>query len=401
MFVLISTLFLLAGAENVIACNMTVPVTFLPVPASYCDIGTYDKSSTIKNPDSGGGATFHYLWDSSKVTFTSQTSWRYNPYTRVIYFYLGGNMGIYPYLAYSSNSTILDVVTDVPINQYGYYPSDYTWAQVCAKVSSATPDVQLYNTVTHEFCGYVPKLTIIINPAESGTVTSNPAGIDCPSTSCQSAFGLNSNVDVTATPSTDWAFAYWEWNEGGSSATDNPHTFTMSESLEVKAVFKPILKFPLSGTLEQRGNPLLNFGNSWTYGECPTGTYETHTGIDLTATYGEEVNVAHDGVVKEIYTGQHSKWADAIIVESADGQFTTVYWHVIKYGNLAVNDAVTKGQQIATIANLNSDTHFHFGIRMAPFIAGISDKGALPVSACSGKPGFPEYFINPINITYE
>ncbi len=119
MFVLISTLFLLAGAENVIACNMTVPVTFLPVPASYCDIGTYDKSSTIKNPDSGGGATFHYLWDSSKVTFTSQTSWRYNPYTRVIYFYLGGNMGIYPYLAYSSNSTILDVVTDVPINQYG------------------------------------------------------------------------------------------------------------------------------------------------------------------------------------------------------------------------------------------------------------------------------------------
>lgn len=211
----------------------------------------------------------------------------------------------------------------------------------------------------------------------------------------------NSTVKFGAFPNSGYAFAYWEWNGGSSSSTANPEIFTLSGNLDVKAMFRPILQFPLSGTLANRKLSHFFWDDTWTYGECPTGTYKKHVGVDLYATSGEDVAAAHDGVVKKIFTGNHSQWADAIVVESSDGQFTTVYWHVIKYGNLAVNDTVTKGQKIATIANLGGDTHFHLGIRLAPYSDPESYAGALPVADGCGYPAFPEKFIDPETATYE
>ena len=62
--------------------------------------------------------------------------------------------------------------------------------------------------------------------------------------------------------------------------------------------------------------------------------------------------------------------------------------------------------QIATVADLTSyghDTHFHFGIRKAPYTANFSLAGALPQQTCTdpGKnfayPAMPEYFVDPNN----
>lgn len=145
----------------------------------------------------------------------------------------------------------------------------------------------------------------------------------------------------------------------------------------------------------------MEFGDTWTYGECPDGVYKKHAGVDLNATTGEEVYAAHDGTVKRIFTGEHDLWADAIIIEDSTGQYTTVYWHVIKYGNLAENDQVTKGQRIATIADLKEKTHFHFGFRLGSYNSSLSLAGALPVQSCGGYPALPENFKDPTQLMYE
>lgn len=188
-----------------------------------------------------------------------------------------------------------------------------------------------------------------------------------------------------------------------------PYTFTGSFSSygtvnSGDAIMGPAhLGFPLSGILGDR-TILLEFGDIWTFGECPTGVYKKHSGLDLDATATEEVYAAHDGTVKAIYTGQHAQWADAIVIEDDSGQFTTVYWHIAVYGNLAVNDTVTKGQQVATIADLGTDTHLHFGIRLSSYDDNFSLAGALPQNSCGTSPAypaFPEFFIDPQVITYE
>lgn len=245
--VLLVVLVFLIGAENVVACNMTIPTTFLPVPASYCGLGVYDKSITIRNPDSGGGkgATFHYVWDSSKVIFTPQTSWRYNPATRVIYFVLDGNMGIPPYLGYTSDLTSLTVVANVPINQYGYYPSNSTWEQICSYVSSATPDVQLYNIATHEFCGHTSQLTVVINPQEGGNITSVPEGISCSGNICAGSFPQGTSVTLAANPNSGWLFVHWD--DGTVCSPESLRTVVMDGDKTISAVFGQDIK--KSGTV--------------------------------------------------------------------------------------------------------------------------------------------------------
>lgn len=145
---------------------------------------------------------------------------------------------------------------------------------------------------------------------------------------------------------------------------------------------------------------LLDFGDDWTFGECPSGTDKKHAGLDVSASNGEDVFAAHTGVVTAIFTGDHATWGDAIVVEDNSGTFTTVYWHVSAFGGLAVNDPVTAGQKIATIANLGGNTHFHFGIRAGAYSNPESYAGALPVTSCGGYGAFPEDFVDPAAYTY-
>jgi len=223
-------------------------------------------------------------------------------------------------------------------------------------------------------------------------------------TTCELDLDYNAQVTLEAQHNEGYAFSHWEINSQTMGDTDGTIVVPMSEDKNVVAVFVPVLNFPLFGTLENRELSHFFFGDTWTYGECPTGVYKKHVGVDLSATVDEEVQAAHAGTVRDIFTGQHSQWADAIVVENADGQFTTVYWHVIKYGNLTIGDPVTKGQQIATIANLGGNTHFHFGFRWGSYDSNLSLAGALPEESCGTSPAypaFPENFVNPNQLIFE
>ncbi|MFA7209712.1 MAG: hypothetical protein WC120_05560, partial [Parcubacteria group bacterium] len=139
--------------------------------------------------------------------------------------------------------TSLSTSAAVPVSAYGYYPTGSTWEQICSYVSSATPDVQLYNTATHEYCGYrpPPQLSITLNPPEGGSVTGD-YGIECGvefSDYCEYEFDSGDLVDLTANPNYGWTFDHWD--DGTLCYADNPWTVVMDASKEVDAVFSPII----------------------------------------------------------------------------------------------------------------------------------------------------------------
>ena len=55
---------------------------------------------------------------------------------------------------------------------------------------------------------------------------------------CQITPPASSEIHLKAFPNSGYAFYQWSWNNGANTATDNPHTFTMSGALGVTGVFK-------------------------------------------------------------------------------------------------------------------------------------------------------------------
>jgi murein DD-endopeptidase MepM/ murein hydrolase activator NlpD len=235
-------------------------------------------------------------------------------------------------------------------------------------------------------------LTVTPSPQAGGTITSIPSGLAYADSTYNGSF--SGNVLLVASPSTNYAFAYWA--EGTNQTIGDSLSVSMSGNKALTAKFIHSLKWPLSGSKSSR-TTLLSFGQNWV--ESCGGQVMKHAGLDVSATESEEVKAAADGIVVEVYTGQHAQWADAIVIKHSSDSFTTVYWHVNSV--VSVNDSVTKGEKIGTVANLGSNTHFHFGIRDNPFLSGKSDKGALPQSDCGGNPAFPEYFVDPDQSVYD
>jgi hypothetical protein len=89
---------------------------------------------------------------------------------------------------------------------------------------------------------FVPGLTLSVTVVGDGTVTSNPAGIDCGAT-CSAGFSAGTEVTLTATPVTGADFIGWQ----GACSGLGPCTVTMNANSAVTATFTPGL-FPLSVT---------------------------------------------------------------------------------------------------------------------------------------------------------
>lgn len=189
---------------------------------------------------------------------------------------------------------------------------------------------------------------------------------------------------------------------------NNNFNFFQSSSTSTPISQKPILritkalqlKWPISTAYSSRV-VTQSFGSDWAGGTTcsPTGVIKKHNGTDYSAIAGGPVYAAEAGIIKARFSSP--PWESVVTIEHtrADGtKFTTSYWHVTPYVN--VGSQVNKGDQIATIANLGPNTHFHFGIRNGPHFINSSGKdvssaGALPQTNCDGWPAFPENFIDP------
>lgn len=190
------------------------------------------------------------------------------------------------------------------------------------------------------------------------------------------------------------SYSWWWWAvDGPSGKKSNIITYT------IYATPAPIprLRWPLSGIAANR-TITLGFDKNWTWGYCG-GLPKKHTGIDLTAAVGESVYASDAGTVKAVYNAGDN-WGKGIVIDH--GVFATTYMHVDPLVSEGL--PVTKGQKIATIADING-FHLHYNVRKGAY-SDIAKRGALPqVSAidnsyCQDDPIFPENFINPITLTY-
>lgn len=64
---------------------------------------------------------------------------------------------------------------------------------------------------------------------------------------CEFETSLNDQITLKAQANSGYAFSHWEINNQTMGDTDGTIVIAMSEDKEVEAVFKPILRFPLSG----------------------------------------------------------------------------------------------------------------------------------------------------------
>lgn len=142
----------------------------------------------------------------------------------------------------------------------------------------------------------------------------------------------------------------------------------------------------------------LGFGATWTWGSCG-GYYKKHNAIDYQAKTSDSVYAAQDGIVK--HKGFDPSWGYSIVLGHGGGDkyncYTTTYWHINP--TVIEGQTVSRGQLIGYIYDLGSNTHFHFGVRLANYDF-PANPGALPRTVCGGYPGFPEYFTNPAQLNY-
>jgi uncharacterized protein (DUF2141 family) len=89
-------------------------------------------------------------------------------------------------------------------------------------------------------------LTIVKSGTGSGTVTSNPTGINC-GTTCTYQFASGSSVTLTATPDASSIFSGWL---GGATGSGSTVTITMNSDIIVEAVFNTLYTL----TVVKQGN---------------------------------------------------------------------------------------------------------------------------------------------------
>ncbi len=108
----------------------------------------------------------------------------------------------------------------------------------CQGVSNSTPST----TTTYQ-------LTVAGAAANTGTITSQPTGISCPST-CNYNFAQNTIVTLTATPASNYTFGGWSGACSGSTLTCQ---VTVSAATSVSATFTAVVVPTFSVTVTTAG----------------------------------------------------------------------------------------------------------------------------------------------------
>ncbi|GAA1934834.1 hypothetical protein GCM10009815_31860 [Nocardioides marmoribigeumensis] len=103
----------------------------------------------------------------------------------------------------------------------------------CTGTGTCVVTVTSSLTVTATFTNNQPVLSVTRSGSGSGTVTSNPAGIDCGST-CSAAYADGTSVTLSATPAAGSRFA--GWSGGGCSGTGTC-VVTVGPGVTVTATF--------------------------------------------------------------------------------------------------------------------------------------------------------------------
>jgi Divergent InlB B-repeat domain len=102
----------------------------------------------------------------------------------------------------------------------------------------APTDVTDSSGSADDHTGQCAVLTVSMGPSSgAGDVTSDPAGIQCPTSACWASYGQGQTVTLTEKPLAGWRFVDWE---GDCSGTGETTTVTLDNSKACTARFAPI-----------------------------------------------------------------------------------------------------------------------------------------------------------------
>ncbi|MEK6684663.1 MAG: hypothetical protein AABY46_08405, partial [Nitrospirota bacterium] len=124
-------------------------------------------------------------------------------------------------------------------------------------------------------------VTVTQSGAGSGTVTSDPAGIDC-GTTCAAVFNIGTVVTLTAAPDAGSVFSGWN-GEGCTGAGSCAVTMDADKSVTAAFVRAPVQTFSLSITVTGSGAVTSSPAGISCGLDC-TEVYATGTVVTLTAT---------------------------------------------------------------------------------------------------------------------
>jgi len=262
----------------------------------------------------------------------------------------------------SLQENIMQAGVDVPYQvQYIY---DNIWS---SKDILRTDNGQVWKSAN---VARAPQLSVTLDPQTGGTVSSSPtSNFSCSSGTCTGLFTKDSNVSLTPTPSTNWAFAYWI--DGANQVTDNPWVVNMSADKSVTAKFRYNMKMPLPG------------GKHWLLSvepggqiQCNGGTDTNHTGtsyyaLDFTDNTSEDghlegtdvpILAAASGTVTESSCAS-SSWGCTVVINHGNN-LSTRYAHMKTTPLKSQNDTVTTGDQLGVMGNTgdSSGIHLHFQV---------------------------------------
>ena len=163
------------------------------------------------------------------------------------------------------------------------------WSGDCSGTGTCTVTTDEERSVTANFDLLSFALSVSRNGMGSGTVTSNPAGIDCGST-CSTFFANNAVVTLTAVATAPSTFGGWI---GAGCSGTGTCTVTMSSDRSVIATFNSpgtqTLTVSKDGT---GGGTLTSDPLGIDCGSTCSASFSIHTGVTLTATPGTGSNFA-------------------------------------------------------------------------------------------------------------
>jgi hypothetical protein len=186
------------------------------------------------------------------------------------------------------------------------------WSDDCSNSGTATQaPVQLTSdkSCTANFT-LKPQLTVTVSGSGTGSVVSSPAGINC-GTTCLAPFLPNSQVTLTAIPSSGATFSGWS---GACSGTSTSVTITMSSDKTCTASFQGVPAYvgtwvgtamglpPLQGSYTVPATFVLFAGGygSARWGPFPNG-YVVSAGISVSS-YSNGVLMLSDSTGCDLYT---------------------------------------------------------------------------------------------------
>jgi hypothetical protein len=174
---------------------------------------------------------------------------------------------------YDLNSTITLTASPDSTSVFSGWSGGATGSNSTTTVTMSSN--QIVNAIFDKMC----TLTVTKAGTGSGTVTSNPSGINCGAT-CSYQFLYGTSVVLTATPDSSSAFSGWS---GDTVGTDTTITVTMNSNKNVTATFNPAYTLTItksgSGTGIVTSNPSgINCGATCSY------RFVSGTSVTLTAT---------------------------------------------------------------------------------------------------------------------